>query len=103
MNSPIVRGMARTSGKDRARARILSDEELRSVWKASDQGSGPFGALVKFLLLTAARRGEAKDLTWKEIQGPDWILPAARNKVKVELVRPLSQAAQDLLASLPRI
>ena len=29
--SPIVRGMARTSGKERARARILTDDELRAV------------------------------------------------------------------------
>jgi integrase len=101
--SPIVRGMARTSGKDRARARVLSDDELRVIWKAADDTSGPFGALVKFLLLTAARRGEAAAMTRKEIDGTDWILPEARNKVKVDLVRPLSPAAQDVLAKLPRI
>jgi integrase len=33
----------------------------------------------------------------------DWILPAARNKVKAELVRPLSEAAQAVLADLPRV
>jgi hypothetical protein len=32
--SPIVRGMARTSGKDRARARILTDDELPSGMEA---------------------------------------------------------------------
>jgi integrase len=101
--SPIVRGMARTSGKERARARILSDDELRAVWNAAEDTPGPFGALVRFLLLTMARRGEAKDLTRKEIEGANWILPAERNKVKVDLVRPLSAKAQDLLASLPVI
>jgi integrase len=101
--SPIVRGMARTSGKDRARARILSDDELRAIWKAAGKASGPFGPLVQFLLLTAARRGEAACMTWGEIEGTDWTLPDSRNKVKVDLVRPLSQAAQDVLAKLPRI
>lgn len=101
--SPIVRGMARTSGKERARARILTDEELRAIWQAADGSTGPFGAFVKFLLLTGARRAEAAQMTWAEVSGPDWTLPAARNKVKVELIRPLSAAAQATIAPLPRI
>jgi integrase len=32
-----------------------------------------------------------------------WSLPAARNKVKQELVRPLSGAAQKVVASVPRL
>jgi integrase len=101
--SPIVRGMARTKGKERARARILTDDELRAIWKAADAMLGPFGALVQFLLLTAARRSEAARMTRAELDGADWTLPEARNKVKAELVRPLSPAAQDVLARLPRI
>jgi integrase len=101
--SPIVRGMARTKGKERARSRILTDDELRVIWKASGKTPGPFGALVKFLLLTAARRGEAAEMTRAELAGTDWTLPEARNKVKVDLVRPLSLAAQGIIAKLPRI
>jgi integrase len=101
--SPIVRGMARTKGKDRARARVLTDDELRAIWKAADATPGPFGAFVQFLLLTAARRAEAAEMTRREIEDTDWTLPEARNKVKVDLVRPLSPAAQDVLAKLPRI
>jgi hypothetical protein len=33
--SPIVRGMSRRRSKENARARILTDEELRAVWKAT--------------------------------------------------------------------
>jgi integrase len=58
---------------------------------------------VKFLLLTGARRTEAAEMTWSEISGTDWTLPAARNKVNVDLVRPLSTAAQATIAALPRI
>jgi integrase len=54
-------------------------------------------------LLTSARRAEAAALKWSEIDGDDWILPAARNKTKVDLVRPLSKAAQAILAERPRI
>jgi integrase len=102
-SSPIIRGMARVNAKEHARSRILNDDELRAVWKAADEGDGPFPALIKFLLLTAARRNEAMRLQWNEISGADWILPAIRNKTKQELVRPLSAAAQAVLAAQPQI
>jgi integrase len=95
--SPIVRGMARTKPKERARERILTDDELRAVWKQAE-ANGVFGAFLRFILLTAARRNEASEMSWHEIDGGDWTLPAVRNKTKVDLVRPLSKAA---LAALP--
>jgi integrase len=101
---PIVPGMARTKPKELARSRILNDDELARVWIAANKESGhPFAVLVQFLLLTAARRSEAAQLTWKEIEGTDWTLPAARNKTKQPLVRPLSEAARSLLNTIPRI
>jgi integrase len=100
--SPIVRGMARS--ENGARARILDDDELRAVWRAAEAHPGPFGALVQFLLLTGARRSEAARMTWSELSNAgDWVLPAARNKVKVDLIRPLSPAAQAVLEPLPKI
>ena len=101
--SPIVRGMARTSSKDRARARILDDAELKAIWRAAKGATGPFGAFLQFLLLTGARRSEAAGMTWGELDGDDWTLPASRNKVKVDLIRPLSPAARAVLDKLPRI
>jgi integrase len=101
--SPIVRGMARTKSKDRARARILTDDELLAIWKAAEATPGPFGAFVQFLLLTGARRSEAAGMTRSELAGADWTLPADRNKVKVDLIRPLSSAAQAAVAKLPQI
>jgi len=99
--SPIVRGMARDKGQ--ARDRVLSDDELRAVWRA-DELAGPlvFRCYVRFLLLTACRRGEAAKMQWSEIANGDWTLPAVRNKTAQDLVRPLSGAAQAILAALPR-
>jgi integrase len=96
--SPIIKGMARTKPKERARSRILSDDELRAIWKATE-GQGAFHALIRFLLLTGARRTEASAMSWTEIDGTDWTLPAARNKTKVDLVRPLSKAVQEIIPS----
>jgi len=89
--SPIVRGMARTKTKERARSRILTDNEIRTIWNSKEPGAFP--ALVRFLLLTGARRAEAAGMTWKEIDGDNWNLPASRNKTKKDLTRPLSAAA----------
>jgi len=100
--SPIVRGMARGNAKESARERTLADDEIRAVWTAAG-GMGPFGGMVRFLLLTAARRTEAAAMTWGEFDGGDWLLPASRNKTKVDLLRPLSAAARAILAELPRI
>jgi integrase len=101
--SPIVPGLARVKPAERARFRTLTDDELRAVWKTAVAEQGPFPALVRFLLLTAARRTEAAAMTEAELVGTDWVLPASRNKTKVDLVRPLSQAAQALLQAQPRI
>jgi integrase len=103
-NSPIIRGMSRYKYSEHARARVLSDGELRSIWLAAD-GAGTYGSLIKFLLLTACRLREATDMRWSELlDGEVWELPKERNKVKVQpLARPLSAAVRDLLATLPRI
>jgi hypothetical protein len=80
-NSPIVRGMSRYDAKANQGTRVLSDDELRKLWAATEPNATapqPFHALVRFLLLTAARRDEARELTWPEINGSDWLLPAAR-------------------------
>jgi integrase len=94
--SPIVRGMNRDAG--RSRDRVLTDDELRAVWQAP---SSLFGSFIKFLLLTAARRNEAAKMERGELSASDWTLPAARNKTNQDLIRPLSHAAQAVLAGLP--
>jgi len=99
--SPIVRGMARTKPSERARERVLTDDELRKVLRAAE-GCGVYGSYLHFLLLTAARRSEVAGMTWAEINGGDWTLPGARNKTKLDLVRPLSRMAQDILEKLPK-
>src|SRR5262249_17597534 len=75
--SPIAKGMARTKGKEGRRQRILTDEEIGKVWNT--ETGGPFPALIRFLLLTGARRDEAASMTWGEIDKVGkWELPASR-------------------------
>jgi len=63
-NSPVVRGMRRSSNKERARTRILSDDEIRLIWNKSE---GTFGDLVKLLLVTAQRRHKVLTMKWTDV------------------------------------
>jgi integrase len=102
--SPIIRGMgSRQNVVEHRRSRILDDDEIRKLWVATADNT-PFSVLVRFLLLTSARRNEAAGMKWGEVDADDiWTLPASRSKTKVEVVRPLSKAAQTVLTGLPRI
>jgi integrase len=102
--SPIIRGMgSRQNVKEHRRSRTLDDDEIRGLWAATADGT-PFSALIRFLLLTSARRTEAAGMKWGEVDADGvWTLPASRSKTKVEVVRPLSKAALAILNVLPRI
>jgi len=101
--APVVRGMGRIKPKDRARTRVLSDEEIRAIWPALGQ-SGTFGAFVKMLLLSGQRRDEVAHMTHKEI-GEDgiWTIPAERYKTKRPNHVPLSKAALALIDAQPKL
>src|SRR5215469_11134512 len=66
---PIARGMTRTKGKDRARDRVLSDDEMRDLWAAVDQANVPpcYPRFIRALLLTGQRRNEVARADWREI------------------------------------
>jgi integrase len=102
-SSPVVRGMSRYDTAAHRRKRFLNDDEIRTLWRATE-AEGPLPACVRFLLLTGARRNEAAGLRWDEINGAEWLLPAARHKNKrVDLLRPLSDAALAVVSAQPRI
>ena len=56
---------------------------------------------LEFLVLTAARSGEARGATWDEIDpiGATWTIPGERMKAGVEHRVPLSAQALDVLGS----
>jgi integrase len=101
--SPLGRGGRRTSTSERARSRVLSDDELRRLWTTAETYPGPFGAFLQFVLLTATRRGEAAGLRRSELSDNrrTWIIPAARYKSGKDTLVPLSEAAQKIVSSMP--
>jgi integrase len=110
--SPIIKGMRRVKASEQARDRVLSDDEIKWVWEAAgDERIGLYGQVIKFMILTGARRSEAAGLRRSEIEtvrdnGSDivvWRLPASRSKNKREVVRPVSAAALAIVENQPQI
>jgi integrase len=97
---PFVRNMRRTPKHERARARILTDDELRKVWKACD---GTFGSLVKTLLLTGQRRDKVATMKWTDLSDGVWTIASQpREKTNAGKLK-LPQAVLDIIAAQPRL
>ena len=87
-------------GNGKSRDRVLTDEELAKVWTACQ---GPYGAVVRVLALTGARRDEIARLRWSEIDGATIKLEGSRTKTGAPHTIPLSSPAQALLSALPHL
>lgn len=82
-----------------ARERVLTDDEIRAVWGVE----GFWGDFSRLLLLTAARRTELSEMSRDELNGGLWTIPGERVKNGKEVARPLSRAAQQMLAAIPTL
>jgi len=89
----------------RSRDRVLSDDELREIWKACEWLGWPFGPLVRLLILTGQRRDEVAEITWFEVDLSEalWTLPRGRVKNDKGHSVPLSPQAIEILNILPKI
>ncbi len=90
---------------ERSRDRVLSDDELRRLWTATDAIGWPFRDLVRLLLLTGQRRDEVGRMRWSELDlgAATWTLPKERAKNGQAHAVPLSAPALAILRALPRI
>ncbi|MEI9407120.1 hypothetical protein O7A05_34065, partial [Mesorhizobium sp. Cs1330R2N1] len=59
--------LAEAPAKAASRDRVLSHEEIKTVWKAAEKCGYPFGPMVQLLLLTGQRRDEIANLKWHEL------------------------------------
>ena len=99
---PIVQGMGHTNPKERARDRILSDNEIRAFSKATEPSrSDAYRILICVLLLTGQRRQEVAGMRWSEIDGDIWTVPGEWMKQRRDHLVVLSDTARSLLGTLP--
>ncbi len=89
-------------GRDVPRERVLTGAEIGLLWQAAGTLATPYGPMVRFLLLTLARREEATAMVWGEVAADltVWTQPAARTKNGKAHVVHLSEAARAILRDL---
>jgi integrase len=99
--SPFV-GL-KAPAEESSRDRILTDQELRLVWRAAGQ-MGIYGSLVRTLIVTGQRRGEIAGLTWNEIDLDKRLISLPRERVKNNRAHEISLSPQAvaLIEALPR-
>jgi len=104
--TPIVAKMRqdKRTVEQKKRKRVLTDDEIRAVWKATGEMGGVFGPLVRFCLLTGQRRGSIVATVWSEISAEGvWTVPHEdRQKGQVNRVQ-LPALARQVLTNVPRI
>lgn len=91
--------------REKARDRVLSDEELARILSATRQIEGPYGRIVELLALTGQRREEVAQLTWDELDLAShiWELPASRTKNGKPHIVHLSKEVVAVLMRAPKI
>jgi len=115
-HSPLT-GMKRA--KEKARARVLSDDEIKALWDALDLERKdidiyrPTKLALKLILLTGQRPGEVVGMKWSHLDGDWWIIPETATKTRqgnrvpilpmasevIEAARPYSGDAGHVFAS----
>jgi integrase len=87
------------------RDRTLTADELSALWRAIDNLPELPRAYFRVVLLTGARRNEARGMAWSELDLDEglWRLPAERNKSGRAFELPLSPPVVETLRALPRI
>lgn len=78
-----------------SRERVLTDDELKSVWNAL--GPDDYSTVVRLLMLTGQRADEIAALRWSEIKRDRIELPKERTKNRREHVIPCAPAVQSIL------
>ena len=99
-NNPI--DLVEAPVKPVARDRTLSDNELRTVWRATGKLQPVTAAYYRLLIATGQRRNEVAAMEWGELDHADavWTIPAGRTKNGKAHRVPLNPHAMDALDAM---
>jgi len=98
-----VKGLKRNTEEPRTRYLSAETGELAHLAEALASHPNEQAAnVIRLLLLTGARRGEALSATWMQfdLKGGVWTKPSAHTKTKKEHRVPLSRAVIDMLIAM---
>jgi integrase len=87
--------------KEETRDRVLTDDELKIIWKHSDYY--PFGYMLRLLMLTGQRRGEIGQLKWSYIGESAITLPKEITKNGRAHTFQIGPMTKEILKAIPKI
>jgi integrase len=100
---PIIRGMRRQNPKEQVRERILTDDEIREIWRVAE-ANVTFGAFVRIALLTAQRRAKIMTMRWSDVSDDgEWTIPQEKREKDSAKSLMLPQAALDIIRAQPHL
>jgi integrase len=100
---PIIRGMRRQNPHAQARARILGDAEIATIWKVAES-NGTFGGIIRIALLTAQRRTKVAAMKWSELSiDSEWTIPKEPREKDSAGTLVLPDAAVDIIRARDRM
>lgn len=104
--SPAVklpRPGAEASSRTEAAQKAYSDNEVRTIWAASETLAAPLRTIYRLGLITGQRPGEISGMEWAELDGHWWTIPGRRTKNGRDHRVYLTQSALDELARVPKL
>lgn len=86
----------------RHRITLTTDDEIRVFWEATVEEAPGFRDFCRFLLLTGARRNEAAQMQWEQIEDSTWCCPAVATKMGRTHRIPLGSMSCAIVGAQPR-
>ena len=99
----VFAGVRKASVGKAIRTRVLSDDEVAAIWRASEP-EGRWGLWIKLLILTGGRNLEVRGARWSEFDlgARLWTIPADRSKNGRRHTVYLTELMLKLLNEVPR-
>jgi integrase len=90
------------SPKPPSRERVLSDNEISSIWNGVNIDS-EYGQIIRLLILTGCRRQEIGSMKWGEFNDDmtEWTLPTFRSKTAQKRTLPITPMMKAILDKVP--
>jgi integrase len=83
--------------RENPKERVLSDDEIKSLWNWLDSEGEVNSSIFRLILLTGQRPMEVAKMEWTEVRGSIWQLPKEKTKNAKEHVIPLADLALECL------
>jgi integrase len=88
--------------KDRKRTHALSDDDIRAIWHTAEAIGGPYGALVRLLMLTGQRREAVATMRWSDISDDVWTVRSGPRRKGTGGRLKLPPPALAIINAMPR-